>query len=364
MNIAGAVDGVEAVGITRADHARQTLTAIWEDLLDTEVGPHDDFFELGGFSLLAVDVVGAARRSGLAMRAEDLFEHRTVASLAAALTAPAAPPPAPVLTASDVWRTAASPWDRDAVTCLVPLAPEGRGEPFFLVHVGTGNIRFAEPVVESWRAGRPFYGFEAPGYRGDVRPLISLTAMADRYLLELRELQPHGPYFLGGLCQGGLVAYEMARRLRASGEEVRALVLVNPPSQVSLVDPGWGLDELLSFRLASLSAQFGLPEPLDPAETLARIRPLHWYDDAVAPEEFARLQVLWSAGMFAQEHFEILPYDGPVTAFARKEAREQLALYWPRAAPGFEVSWYDARATHPIMVDPEVGRRVRELLTP
>ncbi|MBP5942842.1 alpha/beta fold hydrolase [Streptomyces sp. LBUM 1476] len=120
-----------------------------------------------------------------------------------------------------------------------------------------------------------------PGYRGDVRPLISLTAMADRYLLELRELQPHGPYFLGGLCQGGLVAYEMARRLRASGEEVRALVLVNPPSQVSLVDPGWGLDELLSFRLASLSAQFGLLNPWTRRDA-ARIRPLYWYGRPVA----------------------------------------------------------------------------------
>ncbi|MET8981866.1 thioesterase domain-containing protein [Streptomyces sp. NPDC004539] len=340
----------------------QTLTAIWEELLDTEVGPDDDFFELGGFSLLAVDVVGAARRSGLAMRAEDLFEHRTVAGLAAALTAPAAPPPAPALTTADVWRTAASPWDRDAVTCLLPLAPEGRGEPFFCVHVGTGNVRFAEPVVDAWRAGRPFYGFEAPGYRGDVRPLHSLTEMADRYLLELRELQPHGPYFLGGLCQGGLVAYEMARRLRASGEEVRALVLVNPPSQLSLVDPGWGLDELLAYRLASLSSQFGLPQPLDPAETLARIAPLHWYDDAVTPEDFPRLQVLWAAGMFAQEHFEILPYDGPVTAFGRAHARADLEVHWPRAAPRLDMTWYDATATYPIMRDPEVARRITALL--
>lgn len=375
-------------GETPTTRAERTLTEIWEELLDTEVGPHDDFFELGGFSLMAVDMVGAARRHGLAMRAEDLFEHRTVARLAAALTpgetgTDAPSPPAAdtsaeapgasaeasttapkVLTAADVWRTAASPWDLKAATCLVPLAPEGTGEPFFCVHFGTGNVRVVAPVVDAWRAGRPFYGFEPPAYRNDVRPLVSLTDAAERYLMELRAVQPHGPYFLGGLCQGGLVAYEMARRLGAAGEEVRALVVVNPPPQVSLIDPGWGVDDILRFRIASIASQFDLPTPPDPAAALARIRPLHWYDDTVTAEDFYRLQVLWAAGMFAQEHFALLPYDGPVTAFARAAVKDEMQLHWAPAAPLLDVSWYDADATLPIILDPEVAHRVRTLLTP
>ncbi|MFD5141915.1 thioesterase domain-containing protein [Streptomyces sp. NPDC058401] len=349
-----------------------TLQAIWEDLLETEVGPDDDFFDLGGYSLLVVNVVGAARKAGLALRAEDIFEHRTVAALASALLsgapAPEAGAGAPagdgqgVLTTEEVWRTAASPWDGEASRCLVPLAPDGEGEPFFCVHVGTGNIRIVESVVDAWRAGRPFYGFEAPGYRDQVRPLTSISAMAERYLVELRALQPHGPYFLGGLCQGGLVAFEMARRLRAAGEEVRAVVLVNPPSQVSLVNPGWGLDELLRFRLASLKSEWGIDGPADVERGLRAIGPRLWYDDRVTPADFYRLQVLWAAGMFAQEQFEVLPYAGRVIAFARSAKKEEMGLHWTPAVPNLELSWYDSPGTVPIMLDPAVAEQVSTVL--
>ena len=88
-------DAVRALAVRETE---RTLSAIWGDLLDTDVGPHDDFFDLGGFSLLAVDVVSAARRSGPTMRVEDVFEHRTATALASAvLPDPAADPAAPDL---------------------------------------------------------------------------------------------------------------------------------------------------------------------------------------------------------------------------------------------------------------------------
>jgi thioesterase domain-containing protein len=73
----------------------------------------------------------------------------------------------------------------------------------------------------------PLYGLQSQGLDGQSTPLRTIEEMADRYLQEIREVQPSGPYLLGGYCLGGTVAYEMAQRLVAGGEKVSIVAMLD-----------------------------------------------------------------------------------------------------------------------------------------
>jgi thioesterase domain-containing protein len=83
---------------------------------------------------------------------------------------------------------------------------------------------------------RPFYGLQARGLYGDQAPHETFEDMARDYIKELRTIQPHGPYLLGGFSGGGITAYEMAQQLRAEGEETALLVMLdaNLPGEPAL----------------------------------------------------------------------------------------------------------------------------------
>jgi thioesterase domain-containing protein len=101
--------------------------------------------------------------------------------------------------------------------------------PFFLVAGMFGNVLNLRHLAHLLGAERPVYGLQARGLYGDAAPHDDLVEAARDYLAELRVVQPRGPYLLGGFSGGGITAFEMARQLRAAGEEVGALVLLDTP---------------------------------------------------------------------------------------------------------------------------------------
>ncbi|NRB73526.1 MAG: hypothetical protein HRU46_04145 [Verrucomicrobiales bacterium] len=110
------------------------------------------------------------------------------------------------------------------------------GAPLFGIHAGDGSIFFYFPLARKLGAARDFYAIEAPQLSDgkELRP-FSVEEMAGVYLAELRRLQPSGPYHLCGFCYGGLVAYQMAVELKAAGEQVGLLGLIdadNPAGQI------------------------------------------------------------------------------------------------------------------------------------
>ena len=192
--------------------AERLVVAAFEKVLGTgPLGVEDDFFALGGHSLLALALFAelertARRRLPLAT----IFEASTPRALAACVGADAP----------------ASHWDN-----LVALKPQGSRPPLFVVSAGDGNLVGFAPLARHLSAEQPLYGLQPSGLDGR-RPLDrGIEAMASRYLEKLREVQPHGPYLLAGRCNGATVAYEMAQRLRAEGEEVPLLVSLDsdPP---------------------------------------------------------------------------------------------------------------------------------------
>lgn len=108
---------------------------------------------------------------------------------------------------------------------LVRLQPEGKKRPFFCVHPASGTVGAFFEVAQMIDPERPFFAFQPPGVDGECEPFFDLRALASGYVRQMRKVQPKGPYTLGGWSVGGLIAFQMAHELRASGEEVALLVL-------------------------------------------------------------------------------------------------------------------------------------------
>ena len=103
--------------------------------------------------------------------------------------------------------------------------------PFFCIHGSGGNVLNFRDLSQAMGRSQPFYGLQSRGIDGVSRPHHSIEEMANAYLAEIREVQPEGPYMLGGYSGGGLVAFEMAHQLTAAGETVALVVMFDtfPP---------------------------------------------------------------------------------------------------------------------------------------
>ena len=201
---------------------QKRLAKMWQDLLGVaQVGIDDSFFDLGGHSLIAVRLFAQVRKAFSAdFPISVLFEAPTIRKIAALIGEPA----------SDDTPAVLAPAPR-RFTHLVPMH-QGEGgpkTPFFLVAGMFGNVLNLRHLAHLLGTDRPFYGLQARGLYGDAAPHDSLIDAARDNLAELRQIQPKGPYLLGGFSGGGLTALEMAQQLTAAGEEVAALVMLDTP---------------------------------------------------------------------------------------------------------------------------------------
>jgi acyl-coenzyme A synthetase/AMP-(fatty) acid ligase/acyl carrier protein len=205
----------------------KALALIWTELLRVDnIGIDDEFFNLGGHSVLAIQVVSRIRDVfGVKISIQALFDNPTIADLANVLTT-----------------AKSSEAKTDQHQLLVRIRPDtSERPPFFCVPGAGGNVLNMRPLAMALPADFPFYCFQYKGLN-DSEPFESVEETARCYLDEIRQVQPHGPYYLGGYCYGGLVAFEIARRLEELGEPVAALVLMeasNPTFVRSLSAPEW-----------------------------------------------------------------------------------------------------------------------------
>jgi len=110
---------------------------------------------------------------------------------------------------------------------LVPLQTEGTKRPFFCVHPAGGNALCYLQLSRLLGKDQPFYGLQAPGIDSTREPLTTIEDMAEEYIVAIRQVQPHGPYNIGGWSYGGVLAYDIAQKLRAAGEEVACLAILD-----------------------------------------------------------------------------------------------------------------------------------------
>jgi len=202
------------------------LAGFWSDLLGLEqVGAEDSFFDLGGHSLIAVRLFGMIRKAyRVDLPISILFEAPTIRACAALIEAQIGP--------QEAGQDAPAPQEpQRRFTHLVPMhrGEGGPKTPFFLVAGMFGNVLNLRHLAHLLGEDRPFYGLQARGLYGGAAPHDDLTEAATDMIGELRQIQPHGPYLLGGFSGGGITAYEMAQQLHAAGEEVALIVMLDTP---------------------------------------------------------------------------------------------------------------------------------------
>lgn len=190
------------------DALERTLAQIWSRILKVKrVGLHDDFFELGGHSFAAVVLLTEVRKlTGKNLPLAMLFEASTVESMANILR-------------RDGWTPS---W-----SSLVPIQTHGSKCPLFLVHGAEGNVLLYRQVASHLGTDQPVYGLQSQGLDGDGHLQTSIHEMAAQYCKEIVAVQSHGPYFIGGYCLGGIVAYEMAQQLKSAGEKTELVIMLD-----------------------------------------------------------------------------------------------------------------------------------------
>ncbi|WP_372023834.1 amino acid adenylation domain-containing protein [Tistrella mobilis] len=320
-----------------ADRLEAALLALWEELLGTApIGVEDDFFALGGHSLLGVRLVAEVKaRLGGTVPLDLLMRAGSVRAMAAHL------------------KEAGELADDGAGTGrLVPLRRDGSGAPLFCLPPGGGTVFCYGPLVDRLAPGRPVWGLQAAGVEPGETPHESLDEMAAAYLAAIRHIQPKGPYHLIGWSFGGHVAYQMAAALEAAGEEVALLALLDtfPPEHVPRVDERYRREEAYLAYLAGLAGLAVAEDELAPLTSPARLRLVA--DRAVAagalPARDAEgtvrrlLALTQISGRLARE--ATLPgYGGPLAMLRAAEAltpaledlaRRDPACGWGRHATG------------------------------
>jgi amino acid adenylation domain-containing protein len=339
------------------------LVAIWEKVLSHHpIGIADNFFsELGGNSLQAVQIfsqIDHILRKRLPLAT--LVEAPTIEKLAQKMSQDRRP---------ENWKP------------LVAIQLSGAHPPFFGIHGADGNVLFYLRFSQFLGREQPFYGLQSQGLDGSPITRTTVETIAAYYLEEIRNVQAHGPYLLGGYSFGGLVSYEIARELRAAGEEVALLVIfdtsnpANPPRARSWI-------EVARYRIPRFLSKGITPEHV--FEYLAhRIRGklgaqlLRWNDrfhslttrEQNEPTKLLDLDIRMAHAR-ASLAYKPRPYPGKITLFRTSDQgidyETEPDLGWGTVAQG-GVQIYDVPGSHTTLfwddnVVQILGRKVEECI--
>ena len=208
-----------------------TLTQLWQTVLgEDKVGVKDGFFDLGGDSMMSIElVIKIGQATGIEVPLAILLQHDTVAEMASYLEQ-----------------------KQDATwSPIVPIQSHGQLPPLFCIHPVGGNVLCYAPLASALGDDQPVYGLQARGVDGTNEPVTTTEAMVDEYLVAIRKIQPSGPYHFAAWSSGGIIAYEIARRLIGDGQQVAMVALLDSfaPSlmQIDVEDGAMILSELVKF---------------------------------------------------------------------------------------------------------------------
>jgi phthiocerol/phenolphthiocerol synthesis type-I polyketide synthase E len=316
-----------------ADDTESQLAAIWQRLLDIEsIGPDQNFFDLGGDSSLAVRMFAEIEKIfQVNLPLATLYETPTIEELARVVRGEVTP----------------AGWSP-----LVAIQPQGSRPPLFCFHGAGGNVLIYRDLSRHLGLDQPFYGLQAQGLDGSLPPLTTIEDMATLYVKEIRRVQAHGPYLLGGYCGGGAIAYEAAQQFQADGEPVALLGLFDTMNWSKIPVTLWSRGTYACQRLVFHAASFlsldlkGVSEFLrEKMETLRRRIPV-W--EGMLRANFSRgpsgaasasllLGRIWRTNDQACWQYVPKPYPGAITDFRpSKQYRifNKPDLKWDQLAQG------------------------------
>ena len=290
----------------------EVLTNIWSKLLDREnVGIYDNFFEIGGNSLMIIKMENMLRHRGLSLPVEAIFQKPQIAQLAAFLE----------------FRRASAEKD-DKWTSLIELNKGSAQKlPLYLLHSTPGDILGYSHLVYRLGKDQPCYGLQSLGLCDNQLCHHTIEEMAAHYVSLITEFQPEGPYLLAGWCFGGFVAFEMARQLKAAGKSVALLGFIETPS---LYPPIWYLPYYIDLFInvlklgpkrifGHIKAKMTRERQLDNAEgTIAEGFDVQ--DDSEAKNQYvSNRKIVYLANLEAARKYRPRFYGGNVIQFTAEE---------------------------------------------
>ncbi|NEP88106.1 MAG: SDR family NAD(P)-dependent oxidoreductase [Okeania sp. SIO2C2] len=332
--------------IAPRNQTEQTIAQIWQQILGIEqIGIQDDFFELGGDSLIAVQVIYKLRETlQIDLPLEAILNSGTIAKLFESIQA---------TTSSQNIPDQKTPQARSSL--LVELqAGSNNKEPLFLLHPVGGTAYIYRDLARYLDSDIPVYGIQALGLDGKTELPTSLEQMATEYIKVIRTIQPSGAYFLGGTSLGGTVAFEMAQQLHAEDEKVALLAMIDTPGPghmgVKLEDEGaiaayilntlFELDKSL-FSFNSFPESGNIEEQVMYALEQAKIANLVPNDFEI-PQTRQIIRV-FKANMEAMWNYKPHIYAGKIIFFRAQDRREKYDPIHPEypwielAASGIEI---------------------------
>jgi acyl-CoA synthetase (AMP-forming)/AMP-acid ligase II/thioesterase domain-containing protein len=183
------------------------LKSLWEKALAVEkIGIRDNYFQLGGESLIAAEILSEIQKD----------RHIKRIPLVIFLYAPTIEEMAKILDNQEYDLPPAS---------LVALQPEGTKPPIYCVHACKGEILFLKPLSIELGNDQPLYGLRAQGLDGGHPAIPTIEEMAKHYLNEIKAFQPNPPYLLAGAGVGGIIAIQMANLLKSENIDVDKVFL-------------------------------------------------------------------------------------------------------------------------------------------
>ena len=289
------------------------IATIWAELLGLEsVGVYEDFFELGGHSLIAIQVMmKLEKETGQRLPLATLFNHSTVEALALLLN----------------MDSKSITWDS-----LVPIHPDGTKVPLYMVHGAGLNVLIFNTLAKQMHPDQPIFGLQAKGLNDVDEPLERIEEMATHYISEIINHNPNGPYALAGFSFGGMIAFEMAKQLKAIGKEVSMLAMFDTEVSQSHKFKPFPARAIYSakHKINQLLFTFVLLRE-DPKRTIEykteslkrRLIQLYWKikygKDQSQPGFFGYSNKIDQQNEIAAENYILTPYDGSIEIFRAKK---------------------------------------------
>jgi amino acid adenylation domain-containing protein len=215
---------------------------IWSEFLGIGmISVFDNFFQLGGHSLIAVQVMTRIEKlTGKRLPLAALFDNSTVEKLALMLEMDGK---------SIVWDS------------LVPIKPDGNKMPLYIVHGAGLNVLLFNTLASGMDADQPVYGLQAKGLNGIDEPLSNIVDIAAHYNASIMAQNPNGPYALAGYSFGGIIAFEMARQFMQQGKEVKMLAMLDTYAYRSPYYDPWLTMQVKRVKFFSRKLYYNLSFP-------------------------------------------------------------------------------------------------------
>lgn len=291
------------------DQIELHLVKLWEGLLKVSpIGVEENFFSLGGDSLLAAQLVDAVERNfGRRLPLDVLwFGSPTIAYMASLLHQDEQSRNWPI---------------------LVPIKGSGNKVPLFCVHSQGGNLFHYYELAQTLDDEQPVFGLQARGVYGGARPRHVIEEIATDCISAMREKQPCGPFRIVGYSSGGIIALDMARQLEANGEQIGLLALIDVGVPGTRGLRRW----LRQLRQAGFR--------------LGQERAYHWLLHAIRRPDLRRLQSIGEAQRWAYWSYKPSSYPGCALLLVANDSVRDAAgddsLGWRRFIGGLSVHRFE-----------------------